>query len=272
MSFRPLSWFVVLLSISALAGCSSGASSSTTNGDGGAGGGGTGSNGVTCSAILTCISNQNCSTQDCIQGCIATGSNDAQATANALDDCYQANACQDSTCLQAKCPSQLSACTSQGSSGGGGGSSGGGVSVPAGSIPASFVGRWIAGDAADLGDEHQFVFNADGTASYTIAETSGSTTCTNTTSTLSTGTAVIDATTITLYEAASNTTQNECGTPSVVPEPAQTMPFNYTVDSNSSSASYGALLVTDAACAAQYPGDQASINVYCLYTYRKQSS
>lgn len=264
MSRVLISLSVTALSLSALAGCSSGNKATSGNGDGGLGSGS--SNGVTCTEILQCVSDQNCSTQDCIEGCIAKGSTDAQTVASALDACYQKNACQDSSCLQTKCGNELDACTAQRSSGGGSGTGGGGggASVPPGSIPADAVGTWIAGNSGDLGSEQEFVFNADGTARYDLVDTYEGTGCMVTTDVRSTGTAVFDGTSFTFYEADSSTLQTRCdGTNATVPEGVETLKYTYEPQAD------GSIWVTDMKCAATY-SDQASINLYCRSTYRKQ--
>jgi len=269
MNMRLLASVVFSLSLSAVAGCSAGNATSTTsssgNGDGGAGNGATAaSSGTSCSEILTCISNQNCNEQSCIDACIAKGSPDAQTAAKALDSCDLKNMCQDSSCLQTKCASELSACQSQMNAGG---SSAGGApqNVPAGSIPSNVVGTWTAGDSSNLGNEREFVFNADGTASYILVWMQGATNCSMTTTTRSDGTAVVDDTTITIYEATSKTTQTNCsGSSTNTPETPETLKFTYEVRMD------GSVFVTDAACASQYASDPASADLYCRFTYRKQ--
>jgi hypothetical protein len=268
MNMRLLASVVLSLSLSALAGCSAGNASSTTSSSGNGSGGGNGgsaaaSSGTTCSEILTCISNQSCNDQSCIDACIAKGSPDAQTAAKALDTCDTMNMCQDSSCLQTKCSAELSACQSQMNSGGSSGSTGA-QNVPPGSIPANVVGTWTAGNSADLGVEHQFVFDADGTASYLDASTESYSCGEKTIVTRSDGTGVVDASTITIYVATAKTTTTGCGMSNSVPESNDTLKYTY------QSQQDGSVWVTDSKCAAQYAGDQPSINLYCLSTFRKQ--
>ena len=79
------------------------------------------------------------------------------------------------------------------------------------------------------------------------------------------GTAVADASSITLYATTVSETTTSCGTPSTVQKPAVTLAYTYTTDETNGPA----LLITDSSCASQY-SDQASINLYCTYTYHPQ--
>jgi hypothetical protein len=60
-------------------------------------------------------------------------------------------------------------------------------------------------------------------------------------------------------------TTNTCGAPSTKPKPGTALSFTWEMGYNGDC-----ILITDADCAAKYPNDKGSSDLYCRNTYRKQ--
>ncbi len=271
MSTRGLLLVVGLL---ALSGCTASAtnnaqpsssSGGTTGGDAGAGAGAAGTPPLTCLGILQCVQKNSCSTDACIDSCMKQGSSAAQKQLTDLATCNQNAGCTDSTCLQTNCKPQLDACVAGSKPADTGTSLSG--NAPPGSVPADMVGTWTAGDAFNLSDEKEFVFGADGSGQFVEVYNGTLSQCASGLVEKYIGSAVIDesASTIKIYASKVQEITNTCGAPVTTDKPAKTLSFTYQPGDNGDG-----IMITDADCAAKYPDDQASANLYCRYTYRKQ--
>jgi hypothetical protein len=260
----------MLVGFLALAGCTASSTGANPNGgdagtmmtrDAGAGGAPLG-----CLGVFTCVNNSNCSTDACVNGCLAQGSPDAQKQVTDLATCYQNASCTDSACLKANCEPQLDACVA-GSAPAPTGTDLEGGSGPPGSVPADFVGTWMAGDSFDLGATQELQFNADGTGLYAQSFSGSLGQCASTIVTKYEGTVVIDAgaATITVYATTVTESTSACGAPTTMTKPAKTLSFTYQPDNLND----GGISVVDSVCASQYTA-QPDINLYCTYLYRKQ--
>lgn len=258
-------------------GCTMQSGGSGNPGGGGVGGSGTGGAGTSgsggasgapmgtfsCLGILSCVQKNNCADDACVNNCMNQGSPDAKNAVVVLATCYKDNGCQDSTCLQQACGSELKACVGQSAPPATGIPTDPGSNVPAGSVPAWLVGEWTFLDGFDPGSEEDWVFNADGTATYSKGYAGGIAGCNNTQLLQYSGNAVVDDTTITLYANDATTKTDTCGAfTNQSAQPAK-ITYSYSVDAE------GHLKTVDETCAAQYVGYDTSIGLYCTSTFTK---
>lgn len=217
---------------------------------------------LSCLGILSCV-NANCSTDACVDSCMQQGTTDSQMEVTNLAVCYQNNACQDATCLQHNCMTELQACVGS-SAPPQIGTPSDGQNLPPGNVPADFVGTWSAGDSFDPGHVQTFEFDADGVARYSDGTTGSLGDCTSSRIFDYNGTAVIDDSTITFYSRQASTTESVCGEQGNVDAQLVTSVYAYTWNTDGSFDSI------EQSCADKYASDQASVNLYCRWTFRKQ--
>ena len=79
------------------------------------------------------------------------------------------------------------------------------------------------------------------------------------------GTAVVDATTITIYATTVTTSRDQCGQKTKTSAPPQTLHFSYVYD-----AGRDVLSVIDNTCAAKYPDSPSSQLLYCKNEYARE--
>ena len=77
------------------------------------------------------------------------------------------------------------------------------------------------------------------------------------------GTALVDATTIKIFATTVKNTNDECGQRSETTSPPETMLFDYTFDGTVLSA-------IDANCASKYPDSPSSQSLYCKNDYPRE--
>ena len=237
-----------------LAGCSSATSSAPAKTDAGADPGA--SRSLTCAAVFDCASP--CADSACEDACLARGSAEAQQAALAVAKCFNDNQCTDAPCLSAHCQAELDGCFAQGRTVGTPLDDGG--AVP-GTVPTQLAGSWAH---AAWGQTERFKLASDGTGYYqsSLSSQQG---CVVTDQTIWNGTAVVDATTITIYATTVTTSRDQCGQKTKTSAPPQTLHFSYVYDAGTD-----VLSVIDNTCAAKYPDSPSSQLLYCKNEYARE--
>lgn len=165
---------------------------------------------LTCLGILECVGGCPSNEPNCASGCLDKGSTEGQGLLVALLQCDQDNMCPDGACLQTKCGAEVASCVSQASaaSSTSGGAAAAGA-APVGSLPSSVVGTWtwVSSNGAI-----SYTFNPDGTYTQSFLY-ENSYLCDNRIFSMRSGTAVGDATSLTLVDQSRSQNTITCGGP-----------------------------------------------------------
>jgi hypothetical protein len=131
----------------------------------------------------------------------------------------------------------------------------------AGHVPSELVGSWVR---ASYGATDRIRLNADGTGYYQTALTDTGP-CSLTQNTIWDGTAVVDATRITIYATTVTNTRFECGKKTDTIGSPEVLQFSYVYDAGAD-----VLSTIDQTCAAKYPDSPSSQSLYCKNVYARE--